>query len=71
MEDIYRNSDEHIFVGVATDKEGNKLNDHTQSAMVVIDHKTGRVVDHNIIAIIEITKIENAEKKQREWKNQN
>ena len=44
MEDIYRNSDEHIFVGVATDKEGNKLNDHTQSAMVVIDHKTGRVV---------------------------
>lgn len=40
MEDIYRNSDEHIFVGVATDKEGNKLNDHTQSAMVVIDHKT-------------------------------
>ena len=26
---------------------------------------------HSIIAIKEITKIENAEKKQREWKSQN
>ncbi len=44
MEDVYRNSDEHIFSGVEEDDDGNKLNNHTQSAMVVIDHKTGKVV---------------------------
>ena len=43
MEEVYRSGD-HIFSGVEEDKNGNKLNDHTQSAMVVIDHKTGKVV---------------------------
>lgn len=43
MEEIYRSGD-YIYEGVAEDSDGNKLNDHTQSAMVVIDHKTGYVV---------------------------
>ena len=43
MEEVYRSGD-HIFAGVAKDSNGNKLNDHTQSAMVIIDHKTGYVV---------------------------
>ena len=43
MEEIYR-SGNYIYSGVAKDKEGNKLNAHTQSAMVVIDHKTGYVI---------------------------
>ena len=43
MEEIYRSGD-YIYAGVAEDEDGNKLNDHTQSAMVVIDHKTGYVV---------------------------
>lgn len=42
MEEVYRSGD-HIFSGVA-EKDGVKINDHTQSAMVVIDHKTGKVV---------------------------
>lgn len=44
MEETYRSGD-HIFWGVAKDKEGNLINEgHTQSAMVIIDHKTGQVV---------------------------
>ncbi len=43
MEEIYRSGD-HIFKGVAK-SEGQLVNTgHTQSAMVVIDHKTGYVV---------------------------
>lgn len=43
MEEVYR-SGESIFKGVAV-KNGVKVNEgHTQSAMVVIDHKTGQVV---------------------------
>ncbi len=44
MEEVYRSGD-HIFSGVAEDSNGNLINEgHTQSAMVVIDHKTGNVV---------------------------
>lgn len=44
MEEVYRSGD-HIFKGVAKDKNGNLINSgHTQSAMVLIDHKTGQVV---------------------------
>lgn len=42
-EEVYRSGD-HIFYGVAT-KNGEKVNSgHTQSAIVIIDHKTGYVV---------------------------
>ena len=44
MEEIYRSGD-HIFSGVAENSDGSLVNTgHTQSAMVVIDHKTGYVV---------------------------
>ena len=40
MEEIYRSGD-HIFSGVAENSDGSLVNTgHTQSAMVVIDHKT-------------------------------
>lgn len=43
MEEVYR-SGEHIFKGVEK-KDGKLVNEgHTQSAMVLIDHKTGQVV---------------------------
>ncbi len=43
MEDVYTSGD-NIFYGVAT-KNGSLVNEgHTQSAMVIIDHKTGYVV---------------------------
>lgn len=43
MEEVYRSGD-YIYAGVKKDKDGNKLNNHTQSAMIIIDHKTGNVV---------------------------
>ena len=44
-EDVYRNSDEHIFYGKATNNNGELINEgHTQGAIVIIDHKTGYVV---------------------------
>ncbi len=44
MEEIYRSGD-HIYEGVAENDDGSKVNEgHTQSAMVLIDHKTGNVV---------------------------
>lgn len=43
MEGVYRSGD-HIFSGVEKDSNGNLINKHTQSAMVIIDHKTGKVV---------------------------
>ena len=36
--------DKYIKSGRETDDEGNLINDHTQAAMVIIDHTTGRVV---------------------------
>lgn len=43
MEDIYKD-DTYIVKGRSKDDNGNLINTHTQSAMVVIDHKTGNVV---------------------------
>ena len=44
MEEIYRSGD-HIFSGREKNSDGSLVNTgHTQSAMVVIDHKTGYVV---------------------------
>lgn len=42
MEEVYRSGD-YIYAGVQK-KDGNKINTHTQSAMVIIDHKNGYVV---------------------------
>lgn len=42
MEEVYRSGD-YIYAGVQK-KDGNKVNTHTQSAMVIIDHKNGYVV---------------------------
>ena len=36
--------DKYIKSGRKKDKEGNLINNHTQAAMVIIDHKTGQVV---------------------------
>lgn len=43
MEEVYVDED-YIYSGRKEDAEGNLINNHTQSAMVVIDHKTGKVV---------------------------
>lgn len=43
MEEVYRSGD-YIYKGVQKDKDGNRINEHTQSAMVIIDNKTGDVV---------------------------
>ena len=43
MEEIYRSGD-YVYPGNKKDSNGNLINEHTQSAMVVIDHKTGYVV---------------------------
>ncbi|MGN1327020.1 MAG: transglycosylase domain-containing protein, partial [Clostridia bacterium] len=43
MEDVYTDED-YIYSGRKEDSEGNLYHNHTQSAMVVIDHKTGKVV---------------------------
>lgn len=43
MEQEFANK-KYIVNGIAKDKAGNKLNEHSQSAMVVIDYKTGNVV---------------------------
>ncbi len=43
MEQEFTNK-KYIVNGIAKDKAGNKLNEHSQSAMVVIDYKTGNVV---------------------------
>lgn len=43
MENLYKDND-YIYSGRQKDKEGNLINKHVQSAMVVIDHKTGQVV---------------------------
>lgn len=43
MEEEYE-KDTYIKKGRQKDKDGNLINDHTQSAMVIIDHKTGNVV---------------------------
>ena len=36
--------DKYIKSGKEKDKDGNLINNHTQAAMVIIDHKTGQVV---------------------------
>lgn len=36
--------DKYIKSGRKKDKDGNLINNHTQAAMVIIDHKTGKVV---------------------------
>ena len=43
LEEVYR-SGEYVYSGRNKDSEGNLINTHTQSAMVIIDHKTGNVV---------------------------
>ena len=43
LEEVYRSGD-YVYPGNKKDSEGNLINAHTQSAMVVIDHKTGYVV---------------------------
>ncbi len=43
MEEVYR-SDDYVFSGRQKDSDGNLYNNHTQSAMVIMDHKTGKVV---------------------------
>lgn len=43
VEDLYRDND-YIYKGRQKDSEGNLINNHVQSAMVIIDHKTGKVV---------------------------
>ncbi|MFR2534578.1 MAG: transglycosylase domain-containing protein [Clostridia bacterium] len=43
MEEEYAKS-KYIKSGKQKDKEGNLINNHTQSAMVIIDHTTGQVV---------------------------
>ncbi len=43
LEEVYRSGD-YVYPGNKTDSEGNLINEHTQSAMVIIDHKTGYVV---------------------------
>ena len=43
MEEVYKD-DTYIVAGREKDSDGKLINTHTQSAMVVIDHKTGQVV---------------------------
>ena len=43
MEVVYKNND-YIASGREKDKDGNLKNKHVQSAMVIIDHTTGKVV---------------------------
>lgn len=43
LEGVYKD-DTYIVSGKDKDSDGNLLNTHTQSAMVIIDHKTGSVV---------------------------
>ena len=43
LEEVYRSGD-YVYPGNKKDSDGNLINEHTQSAMVVIDHKTGYVV---------------------------
>ena len=43
MEEEFK-KDKYIVTGRDKDKDGNKINEHTQAAMVVIDYKTGNVV---------------------------
>lgn len=42
MEEVYTDED-YIYSGHEEDSDGNLINNHTQSAMVVIDQKTGEV----------------------------
>lgn len=44
MEDVYRNNDDYLVSGRKKDNDGNLINEHVQSAMVITDHKTGKVV---------------------------
>lgn len=43
MEEVYKDED-YIYSGRKKDEDGNLYNTHTQSAMVVLDHKKGYVV---------------------------
>lgn len=43
LEEVYRSGD-YVYPGNKKDSDGNLINEHTQSAMVVVDHKTGYVV---------------------------
>ena len=43
MEEEFK-KDKYIRSGKKKDKDGNLINNHTQAAMVIIDHKTGNVI---------------------------
>ena len=43
VEEEYQ-KEKYIKAGKAKDANGNKLNDHTESGMAIIDYKTGNVV---------------------------